>query len=349
MSLLQTPRVARTAVANAAKRLVKHQRASRAAFQSMAASQKDQQHQYEQQEQPQRREFIAGRDPQRVQNAQNVNVGILKQAQRGIALSGVTLDASLKMHCETAGADYAIYWTKTGDKFAAAGHSITDVYRDYLQMMDEVSSYAEASADFITPDARGSGPVTTAYHNYEQLFVVDAAAHLTASRKEIADEFGIVSSCFVPFSGGVLEYGTSIMGNRWKDWNEMPACPNIPKVEIQQAFETKGSNYVIFWAENDGSYEVIADFVKPEHKAIWQEKSGDDSTFTSATREWALLTNGDDEVFLAANTGRDIKIAESSTDASFKRRELSNEFGIGTIHFKPVQGGVLEYGLPHEE
>merc|ERR1712176_424413 len=103
----------------------------------------------------------------------------------------------------------------------------------------------------------------------------------------------------------------------------------------------------MFWQEQeDGNFKVIADWVTPDSKASVANRRGDDWTFPSQCRWFRLPADGDGPVATVARTGDEIVIKNASECDIFRRKTLAAEFGIDSVHFVKVEGGVLEYGTP---
>lgn len=264
----------------------------------------------------------------------------------GVYLTGNTLSASLKMRSDTSGAGYCIYWLKVGDEMVVADQYVSPARRQELLASGKTSSYAEAS-EGVKLDAKGDGPVATVYRTGKPVFVPNAAEELKLKRREFAKEYGIKSMCFIPFEDGVLEYGASI-GDSTAVWSKMPECPTMPKKEMRKAFENIGAKYVMFWsnASGDGYFRAIATYVTPERVRALANKRGDNKTFCSESQGFKLPVDGNGPVATAARTGQEQFIQDAPTEPTFRRKDIAKEFGVASIHFVPVTGGVLEYGTP---
>merc|ERR1712226_73467 len=92
----------------------------------------------------------------------------------------------------------------------------------------------------------------------------------------------------------------------------------------------------------------MADYVTPDRVRALKNRRGDDKTFASESRHYTLATDGDGPVATAAQTGKAQFIAHAPTDPRLKRAALAKEFGVESIHFVPIEGGVLEYGVPKD-
>jgi len=161
-------------------------------------------------------------------------------------------------------------------------------------------------------------------------------------RKDVAAEYGVESIAFVPFEGGVLEFGTS-QGAATADWAAMPEVPTMPKEIMRKAFENLGASYALYWAREGDEFVPRADFTTASRKTSPATVRGDDKTFSSESMGYRLDANGDGPVATAARSGKEVYIADTST---MKRAGLAKEFGIKRVHFVPFDGGVLEYGTP---
>lgn len=259
-------------------------------------------------------------------------------------LTGNTLEAALKMQCDIAGASYAIYWSNVNGELVVAGDYTTDEARAANVKRGLVSSFAEQSEGFAL-DAGGGGPVATCFRENRQEYISNVADS-TLTRADIAERYDINQIAFVPFEGGVLEYGTTrgVGSDRQWDRKGPPPVPTLPCAEMRKAYELLGSSYTMFWAKNaDDNFVVVADHVTAARKLALSKVRSDDKTFCSESREYELDAMGDGPVATAARTGKELVVDDVST---MKRAAIAEEFGISKIVWLPVEGGVLEYGVP---
>jgi hypothetical protein len=107
-------------------------------------------------------------------------------------------------------------------------------------------SFARASEN-MTLDAKGDGPVARCYKTQQPIFVVDASSEMQMRRVQAVREFDIKGITFAPAEGGVIEYGTSALGET-VDWAtlEDAKVDALPRGELRKAF-ADGANELIFW------------------------------------------------------------------------------------------------------
>lgn len=262
------------------------------------------------------------------------------KAEPAPPLTGTTLQAALKMRCDTSGAVYAIYWANENGKLVVAGDYVPDARRAALKTKGLNGSFAEESEAF-SPDVSGEGPVASVYKTKQPLLIKDIASS-NMKRKDLATKYGIRQVCFIGFEAGVLEYGTS-EDSCSATWEEMPECPLIPKAALRRGYENLGASYSMFWAKQGDKFKVVADYVTDSRKKSLKAARGDDETFCSKSREIILDAGGDGPVAKASRTGEEVTVYPPF---QMQRAALAEEFGIQRIHFVPAEGGVLEYGTP---
>jgi len=153
---------------------------------------------------------------------------------------------------------------------------------------------------------------------------------------------GVKSICMVPFQAGVLEFGAA------SAWAEMPAPPALPTAAMREAFEDLGAKYAMLWSEKGGEFSVAADYKIPERVAALRAKRGDDKSYITESRAMKFPAAGDAYVAAAARGGESLFCQKAATDEKLERRELAKEFSVSSINFVPVEGGVLECGIPTE-
>eukprot|EP00931_Biecheleriopsis_adriatica_P099020 TRINITY_DN7325_c0_g1_i1.p1 TRINITY_DN7325_c0_g1~~TRINITY_DN7325_c0_g1_i1.p1 ORF type:complete len:656 (-),score=128.38 TRINITY_DN7325_c0_g1_i1:137-2020(-) len=261
------------------------------------------------------------------------------KAAKPVALTGDTLQASLKMRCDTSGASYAIYWANVNGKLVVAGDYVTDERRESLKEKGFDRSFAEESEEYAL-DATGTGPLASVYQSRKPLFIEDVSSQKSLKRRELANKYGITQMCMIPFEAGVLEFGHA---DDMPSWDTRPDPPVMPKAEMRQGFENLGASYAMFWSKDGDTFKVIADYVTEARKEALRLARGDNETFCSKSRAFTLDANGDGPVSTAFKTGKEVILRNLS---KMKRVALAEEFGIALIHFVPTETGVLEYGIP---
>ena len=159
-----------------------------------------------------------------------------------VPLTGQTLQAALKMRCDTTGAQYAIYWSAQGGKLQATGvYASTPAAAQYTKESQEV---------FL--DAGGQGPIAQVQRSGQSNFISDVRFS-NLKRKELALKYGISQISMQPFEAGVIEFGNSRTSQPWAD---MPDAPVLPKAPIRTAFEDLGALYVMFWRADFASNQL---------------------------------------------------------------------------------------------
>jgi len=264
-------------------------------------------------------------------------------AQRGVPLTGQTLAASLKLRCDNTGADYAIYWSQLGDTLRVSGtHVATGTTAKYVE-----------NSKGVTLDANGDGPVASVKRAQQSFFVPEADTSSVLKRRELARQAGIKQIAFVPFEGGVVEFGNAKKSVTWAD---IPEAPVVPKQELRKAFEELGALYALFWELDGDKLKVVGEYENPRDKKTRLQLRGDGKSFPSLSAEYELDANGNGPISTALNTNEEVVVTfadgqEFTTCASMKRAEYAKEFSICSIHAVPIvdadgtKRGVLEYGV----
>ena len=159
-----------------------------------------------------------------------------------VPLTGQTLQAALKMRCDTTGAQYSIYWSAQGGKLQATG-----VYAS----TPSAAQYTKESQQVFL-DAGGQGPIAQVQRSGQPNFIPDVRFS-NLKRKELALKYGISQVSMQPFEAGVIEFGNSRTSEQWA---EMPDAPVLPKAPIRTAFEDLGALYVMFWKADFANNEL---------------------------------------------------------------------------------------------
>jgi len=255
-------------------------------------------------------------------------------ADKVVPLTGCTLQAALKMRCDTSGAGYAIYWANETGKLVVAGDYVTDARRAELSAKGLEKSFAEESETFAL-DASADGPVATVYKSKQPLMITDIASS-NMKRKDLAAKYGLGQICFIPFEGGVLEFGTSD-GSASATWGKMPTCPCIPKAALRKGFENLGASYAMFWAK-DGCHrqiQVWSPWCSLWPGSLWIPVVRRGDQFVSAVRGRWASASGECEV-VAACGGRLLQTFPSL----FGGLQL-----LGVQTFPPLFGGLQLLGV----
>eukprot|EP00931_Biecheleriopsis_adriatica_P102939 TRINITY_DN77844_c0_g1_i1.p1 TRINITY_DN77844_c0_g1~~TRINITY_DN77844_c0_g1_i1.p1 ORF type:complete len:690 (-),score=134.65 TRINITY_DN77844_c0_g1_i1:23-2092(-) len=257
---------------------------------------------------------------------------LLTSKKAFVPLSGLTLQASMKMRCDTTGASYCIYWGEVDDKLVVAGSYVT------LKGGAQCKKYASACQKLQLDESTMLGKVAA---TREAAFISDVETCAEFTRAALCKECGIKSACIIPFEDGVLEYGSI------DAWDAAPQCPTMPKAEMKRAFEHFGASYLLFWVEKDGEFEAVAEYTTPQRKKALRNRRGDNDTF--ASRSQAHKLGNDSMVYQADFSRSEVYIPDASDHLVFTRSALAKEFGIKAVRMLPCEGGILEYGVPQDE
>ena len=259
-----------------------------------------------------------------------------------VPLTGRTLDAALKIRCDTSGADYAIYWTKYDDELRVAGSFVSN---------PSVAGFVVASKPIVL-DAHGDGPVARVKSTGENYYVPDVSQS-NLNRKELALQYGITQVAMIPFEDGVVEIGRKV-----PLWDGVPVCASMPKRTLRKAFEELGALYAVYWSLEGDEFKVIANYETREEIKRRKQLRGDDESFVKISQDLTLNPTGDGPVATALRQRDEVVVVFTIDDdysengcSSMKRGAKAREHGICSIHFVPVDDpksgkkGVLEYGV----
>lgn len=111
--------------------------------------------------------------------------------------------------------------------------------------------------------------------------------------------------------------------------------------------DMNGADYASYWVsfedDRETEFHVVSScYSTREHKADMVDKNGSEETFASKCEKF----KHDDESVVAkvANTGLADFIGDAATNSKLDRGNLAEDYGINSICFLPVLGGVLEFG-----
>lgn len=269
------------------------------------------------------------------------SMNALRTATRRMS-SASSMQLTMKMRCENAGAGYAIHWVNVKDKFVVADDFVTDSRKAVLKKKGFDSSFAVESEKFAL-DAKGDGPVAQTFKNKTPTFIKDVASS-NMKRKDLAAKYGIGQIAWIPFEEGVLEFGTSD-GPCTADWDKMPDMAltgDTLQAAMKARCETAGAGYAIYWMSVRDKLVVANDFVTDSRKAVLKKK-GFDKSFAEESELFAMDAKGDGPVATAYRTKEPVFIKDVAA-SNMKRKALAAKYGIGQICWVPFEKGVLEFG-----
>jgi len=261
-----------------------------------------------------------------------------------VPLTGTTLNAALKLRCDTTGAAYAIYWSEQGGKLKAQGEYAAS---------PSAKDYTEGSKAFAL-DAEGGGPIATVQRMGQPAFVEDVSLS-TLQRRELALKNGVSQVALLPFEAGVLEFGNIRANQQWPD---IPKAPNMPKQDLRKAFEDLGALYVLYWKADfvSNTLRVIADYENPRETQLRSALRGDGESFVKISRGLTLDLNAGGPVQDALIKNKEVVVGFTDDAAwplskSMSRAAIAQEFQLCAVTMVPVMDevngeyGVLEYGV----
>lgn len=109
-------------------------------------------------------------------------------------MSGSLMDASLKMRCDTSGADYALYWKEVDGKLTVAGDYATE---------SVPTTFTEAASVAVAVDIAGESSVAKVARERKPVFIRDLKESSETSAS-VAARHGFMSACFVPVEARAL-------------------------------------------------------------------------------------------------------------------------------------------------
>ena len=292
--------------------------------------------------------------------AEKVDASLFK----AVPLTGVTLDAALKMRCDLTGSDYAVFWATIGGTLRPVREYVTPERSAKLAKLGLTTSYLDASSELTERTNGATAAVVTRVKNTgDATFIASAssAGDVVVENKELLVQYGIASVAYERYEGGVLETGTSTGTN----WQTRPVVPIMPKAEMRKAFEELGALYAVYWAEgpaSGGDYVMQASYEAPAGTALLSRLRGDGDSFVKRSKSMRFQVEGTGPVSTAAREEAEVVVvmgddgvAKSTVNGCtktgknvLKRADDMIEFDLSSIHFVPVEGGVFEYGVPKE-
>merc|ERR1719486_1855550 len=174
------------------------------------------------------------------------------------ALSDVTLEATLKMQCQTANAAYGIFWKQVGERAIAAGSYVDPQHAAEMKAAGKRLNFAEASKATTFPTS-SAAPVAEVLRTRQTVLIDDAKGCELDGRYKACEEYGINQIVYVPVLGGVLEYGVSdTCREQWKGLADAHVDA-VPKAELERAFRD-GATYAIYWRKTGDKFDVAATY-----------------------------------------------------------------------------------------
>merc|ERR1711976_616027 len=154
------------------------------------------------------------------------------------------------------------------------------------------------------------------------------------NRAALAQEFGIKRLHFIPMDCGGLEHGSP---------ESAYLSGNVLAASLKMRCDTSGAGYALYWKEAGGKAVVAGDYVAPARQAALKAK-GKTSSFAEASKSYTMDLVGDGPIATVLQTRAPFYIQDVATCDIMKRGGVAVDYGITSICFVPVPGGVLEYG-----
>lgn len=272
--------------------------------------------------------------------------------QAEATLKDVTLDATIELECEAAGASYAIYWKESRDKMSVvAGSFNTPEFTAESKSLGFSLTYTQASEAFASPlDKTNDSPVAEVLRTRKPIFIKDVCSYKGPfKRRDIAKSYNVKSVVFQPVLGGVIEMGKSDAAPTFGscDWvsAESALANKIPNAALADAFAKQGATYAIFWKRNfdTGMYELAANYETLTNSLNARALESDES-FAKDSEGTSIAIMGDGPVASAGKAGVEIVIPNLDSYPNFKRADIAKQWGVGKMTLLPCETGVLEYG-----
>jgi len=191
--------------------------------------------------------------------------GVLEYGVSGSTkLNEITLQATLKMQADIAGAGYSIYWSQEGSKAVAARTYSSDEYRGALAGAGKQFSFAEAS-QATSFELSGESPVAQVMRTHNSVFIQDASKAEDDPRAFTTESYLIDSVAYIPVLGGVIEIGAFNGGRKWNEPKDA-LLQVVPNEEVEAAIGA-GATYMILWQRNEakGVYEAATEYELPKN------------------------------------------------------------------------------------
>jgi len=157
---------------------------------------------------------------------------------------------------------------------------------------------------------------------------------LTLRRKDLARDFGIEALHLMPVPGGVLECGICAQGR---------LTGHTLAAALKMRCDSAGAGYSIYWTEVQGKFVVSGGYTTPKVQDALRAR-GIAGSFVDASRNTTKDPDGSGPVALCARHGQPTFVLDASSCEATARSSLAAEYGIASMCFKPVKGGVLEFG-----
>merc|ERR1719502_63521 len=202
--------------------------------------------------------------------------------------------------------------------------------------------FAEASKA-TTFGTASEAPEAEVLRTRKTVLIEDAKGCELDGRYKACKEYGINQIVYVPVLGGVLEYGVSdTCKEQWKGLKDAH-IDAVPKAELERAFRD-GATYAIYWRKTGDKFDVVATFETKNQRTNAAAAQSKDS-YVQTSKGLQLDVSGKGPIGNAASSGTTVVVPNTANCANFKRSELAQKWGIGSITCVPTaDGGVLEYG-----
>ena len=248
----------------------------------------------------------------------------------------------LRKAFEELGALYTIYWRQDGDIFrVAADYEVPSSVNKRLRRRSDGVSFITNSKQ-LALEAKGDGPVAQAVRTGEEQVVCYGLKDGTdrdskLQRAQAAQAFGIKTIHFVPFEAGVLEYGVS---------GEAALSDVTLSATLKMQCEATNAAYALYWKDVGGQALAAGRYVSPAHQQELK-KLGKQLSFAEVSQSQIVAADSSSCVGKVLSNRQPIFVPNAKIGdwtVNQQRVQAAIDYGIQSICFLPVLGGVLEVG-----
>jgi predicted membrane chloride channel (bestrophin family) len=264
----------------------------------------------------------------------------------GIPDAPVIPKAPLRTAFEDLGALYVMFWKPDFVKkeLRVIGHyeNPRDGQRR-LALRGDGESFVKISRE-LTLDLDGDGPVQEALRTGEEVvvgFEDDESYPLCKSMKRAAyaKEFQLGFADFVPVVDGnqlgVLEFGVSTSAE---------LNPITLNAMLQMQVQSTTAAFGVYWKTEGNVARPVKTFTSPWYSEQLKAQ-GKKYTFVDITEQSTASLTDDSPIAHAVRTRSKVYVADASATPD-TRAPVAAEYGIVSLAYVPVVGGVIEYGVP---
>lgn len=237
--------------------------------------------------------------------------------------------AQMRVAFEKFGACHTLFWEEKPEGFVAVAEYVTPQRKKAMQNRrgDDKTFASQSRLQTLGPESA----VASVAKTRRDMFIPNAMDHGSFTRSALAQEFGIKSVRLLSCEGGVLEYGMPL---------DEHLTGHALEAVLKMRCDMTGAAYSMYWVEIGGAFVVSGYYINPKAQTPLQDS---EEGYTSQCQKLKLGPKS--VIATVSKNGEDRFMPDVCQDSTFSRKDMCSKFGIKSVHYLPITGGVCECGF----